>query len=706
MPKTKIDELDKKKVIFENNKQTPQDKKEEALEIPKYMSELELPDDRQKVIVEEIMEEFKAIKKEREDAHLEEEWNGLDDQDEGNIEESEDRQFNLHKHSTKVKVDAVAGALTEAFLDTDPIYSVTPRPEYQKEGGLEVCEKQQDFLDYKMDNTIPLKREMPKGGRSAGLKGVGIIKLSHKIKRTPRKREEVYEGKEGLKEFKRTWPEEVQKYPGYIKRLEEGKKVNLVVKYKETTYNDPYPEYINLKNFYVRLNTKGYEGLKTTKLIVEMQEYTWWELKQMENEPNGFFNVDKLMYGWDKNAKPADRKETDLKKFSDYKTRKYQIMECTYYFKETGTEEDGKEIKGVFWVGMEREVMIGSVYYQYWGVDCNYFPIYIKQEKEGFYQPGIGKDLTSSNLAEDALLNFILEAAWSANIDTPITDSDDIERQFLNKEWTHGVPLKKKKNETIDFLSKYRQMPDIGSLVQLLQYLVKGDDDVSGVSSLMSGRESEFDPSAPARKTLALLQQSGKNIKRYIYTALPTFNEIGQAILQMYYQISKEGREYKIRPERAAGGDPKKIFGKITRAEMIARTNIESRAMSFDFDKLALKKELYALYQIIRPELLIAKNPRAVHKLLRLIIKSWGPLFKNSVDEILPSLEQLKQEELQVVNQALVAYIDAQVKKAQATKQPLELPLEPLMQLVGQVRKEMVTAPTKEEIQARKKGAK
>lgn len=692
------------KVTFEHKTLTPQEKKEEAEGIPKYFSELELDDTDNKRITKEIILEFDAIKKERDEAQLEEKWQALDDQDEGNIEDSEDRQFNLHKHTTKVKVDAVAGALTEASLDADPMFSVSPRPEFAKEGGRDVCEKQQDFLDNKIDTVIPMRPEMAKVDHSAALKGAGILKLTHRIKREDRKREEVYEGKDGAKEFRNAWPEEVEKHPGVIKKLEAGGKVNWVAKYKDTTYNDPYPQFIDLKNFFVRLATNGYEGLKTTKLIIELQEYTWWELKQMENDPDySFFDVDKLTYAWDKKIAKKDRKDDNLKLMSDYKTKKYEIMECVYYFKEHDSDEDGDEIKGVFWLGREREVMIGSIYYPYYGLDSYYFPKYIKHTKSGFYQDGIGNDLTPSNVAEDALLNFILEAAWSANIDTPITDSDSIEAQFLNKEWTHGIPIKKSANEFVDFLSNHRRPPDIGALVMLLQYLVKGDDDVSGVSSLMTGRESEFDPSAPARKTMALLQQSGKNIKRYILNALPMFNEVGNALLQIYYQISKSGRKYKVRPERVVGENP---FSEISRAEMVARTNIESRAMTFDIDKLSQKRENYALYQIIRQEPLIARNPEAVHLLLMSIVKAWSPTWKNISNQLLPSVKELKQAELQVMNEALMQFIKAQMQKAQVTGQPVQLPLNELMALAGQLKSEIVTPPSEEIQKERAESAK
>lgn len=698
MPKMKDQE-----VKFEKIPITPQDKKEEKELIPKYFSELELNEEDKKRINKEIMKEFECIEKERNEAGLPEKWDALDDQYKGNIEESEDRQFNLHKHTTKVKVDAIAGAETEAFLDADPIFSISPRPEYAKEAGPEVCEKQQDFLDYKFDTTIPIRPELSKVALSAALKGTGILKLTHHIRRVNRKREEVYEGKEGLKEFKKNWPEEVKKYPSYMKRLEEGGKIQLMVDYKDTVYNDPLPKYVDLKNFFVRLSTPGYEGLKVTKLIVELQEYTWWELKQMENSPNGFFDVDKLKYEWDKRKSKANRTDGDLKLIHNYEDKKYIIMECVYYFKEKEEDKDGEEIRGAFWIGKEREIMIGSIYYPYWGIDSYYFPMYIKQEEDGFYQPGVGEDLTDSNIAEDAMLNFVLEGAWAHNIMTPITDSDDVEQQFLSKSWTHGIPLKKRRDESVDFLNKYKQPFDIMGLLNLIQYMGRGGDDVSGVSSLMTGRESDFDPDAPARKTLALLNQSGKNIKKYIINALPTFNAIGNATLQMYYQISKAGRKYRIRPERVVGTNP---FNEISRAEMIARTNIQSQAMNFDFDKLNAKRELYAFYQIIRQEPLIARNPQAVYVLLKLIIKAWSTITRNKIDELLPPLEQIKQEQFAMINQAVMQYIQAQVMKARASGQQPEFPLEPLVALASELQAEIATAPSKEVLKEREKNAK
>ena len=710
-PLTKPDEIEMKP-----NPNTEQDKLEEEQGIPKYFSQVELTDEQETRLVEGIKDEYEAIKQERMEEGLDEKWDGLDDQYDGIIEEHEDRQFNLHVHTTKVKVSGIAGDMVAAAFGVDPKYSISPRPGDANKGLEETAEKQEDFLDYKMDEVIPVESALKKVAKSAVLKGTGWKKWSHEIRREKRKREEVYEGNpefeddgvtpivnpqtgfqknQGLEDFVRNYPDPSKvkgNYKGYIKRLNEGGKINLIVDYTETTYNDPLPTYVDIKNLYVRLGTQGYEGMKTTKLILERQEFTWWELKKKEKEPNGFHNVDRLKY---KGKEKEDKKESKTsKKHERFENKTYVIWECTYYFEETEGEDP---VKLVCWIGEEREVVIGAIYYPLYALDCIYVPHYIKEENNGIYQPGVGEDLTDFNIAEDAILNFTLEGAWTDNTITPIAPANsDVTKQLLEGRWAHGIPLEAKPGE-VDFLNKPHF--DSGGMIGLLSFLMKGDDDVSGLSALSTGRESPLDPTAPATKTLALLNQSSKKIKEYLNVFKNGLNISANIVLQMYAQMSQEGRDYKIKPERVTGDNP---FGVLSRAEMAARTNIQSRIMAFDFDKMNEKKEDFALYSIVRQEPLIARNPQAVHAMLKTIVKGWSPKWKHKVDEILPSLPELQQQQVQLAMQALSLFIQQQSAKAEATGQPMQLPADKLMELNAQLQAGLVNA-TPEEQDATKK---
>jgi len=705
------------------------EKKQEELETPAYMNQLDLSDDQKLRLQKELKKQFDGLKKAREAEGLDDFWTMLDNQYEGKLEDNTDQQFNLHKHTTKVKVDTIVRYMKKAFLESDPIFSIAPRPEYQKEGGRAVCEKQEDYLDYKLDEgDIPFKTPLSKVFHSGTLKGVGVAKITHKIKIEKRKREEFYKSNpqyfaqdpqggeveiskedmealairapqtpirlnnDGVTDFLQAYPDAQEKYPSYIKKLLAGKDVNIVVEYDDVTYNDPWIENVQLKDFYCRLECEGYEGLKTERLTVERQSYTWWELEKEERK-GMFYDIDELKYEYREGKKT---KEAD-----EYETQTFDILECVYYFKLK--EDDEEEIKIVAWMDEESHTIIGAINYPYYGLDCYYIPFNILQKRSGFYQPGIGEYLTDENIAEDALLNFTLEGLWTNNMITPITpEGSEASIQFMEKEWEHGMGINALPGE-IDFLQKYMKPVDTGSLVTMMQYLTRTADDVTGVSSLITGQESSSDPSAPARKTAMLLQQSGLNISEYVETALISFNEIAKIILQITYQITREGRAYTPRVEGVVGEDP---FVTITRGEMVARTNIQSQAMSFNLDKAVEKEQDLQLFSILRQEPLFFQNPEQVWALLKNIVKGWSKKWRNMSDIVLPPIQEMKKQQIEQSVQAVAQYMQIKESEFQMTGIPPKLDFREIMGQVAEASKLLATPMSKDEQKQREKQAK
>lgn len=721
MPR-QIEDTEKQSLLIEPSKESPQEKTQEENDVPVYMSRLKYDDETVERLRTEVFDEFESIKEERDKEKLEQKWDMLDNQFNGKLKENPDQQFNLHRQTTKIKITKIVNRAAKAFLKSDPIYSISPRPEYAREIGQDVCEKQEDFLDHKMDEVIPFKIPVRKAILSAAVKGTGILKVYHEIKREHRRREEVYQGvvvpaldqqgipiidprtgkvaiddskNTGLVDFTTTYPEAQSKYPGYIKKLLEGKRVEIVVEYDETVYNDPMPKNVDLKNFYVRLNTEGYEGLKSTLLIVERVEYSWWELKKEERKGN-FINVDELMY-----EKKDDKSNKNVIK--NYRRKSYPILECVYYFKEKESDEEEKKI--ICWFDEDKKIFLGAMNYPYYGVDCCYIPFYMKSQVDGFYQPGIAEDLTDSNIAEDAILNFILEGAWISNTVTPITDEgSSVDTQFLEKRFVHGIPITTEGGKPVDFLNKYMRPFDTVGLLNMLNYLIKNDDDLTGVSSLMTGRADPIDPRAPASKTMALLEESGENIEDYILVMLGSFNAIADVLLQMYHQIAGEhGLRYRRRADAVVGGDP---FGVINRYEMVAKTNIQSQAMGFNFERMNEKRENLALLQVVRTDPFFAQNPEAIYVVLKTLIKSWSPMWKNIINKVIPPMEQFKMKQLETAVQAVDAYVQAKVKNAQVTGVQLEFDPAELVQTVQQYVQEAITPPPPEEVKRREQESK
>jgi hypothetical protein len=678
------------------------------MEVPVYLETVEFTEEQKSRIKKEIKEEMEAIKDERDGEKLDQKFDALDDQYEGKLPEDTMRQFNLTCRITMQHEDRIVNNIMEAFLDMDPRFSIGPRPGFEAAGGTEVCEKQSDFLDDRLDY-LPYRPEAEKVVRSSVRKGVGILKIYHHIHCEKRRREEEYIGKvevigmdknnmpimenKGLKQFLENWPEAEKDYPGLVKQLKEEKTINIIAEYKETVYNDAKFRHVDNKNFYCRLATEGYEGLKTTRLTGERISMTWWELQQAEFEKK-FTSIDELTY---------DGKDKDKKtRVKGYENKSYDIMEYVYYFKMK--EEDEEPTKLVCWVAEEKDVVLGGILYPFYAIDCYYVPHYIKHTKAGFYQAALAEDMSDDEYAAAIFLNSALEGAYISNLVTPITPEDsDVDKQFNEKRFVQGLPINAKPGE-IDFLQKYMKPTNVGEMFAILQYLKQGVSDKTGISSgSISGRADPLDPNAPARKTAMLLQESNKNMRAYVFAIGPAFNTTGDILLQLYYQISKEGRKFRQRRSEVANSMP---FAEISRNELGAHSIIEVRAYQFDFDKQNEKQVDLALYQIVRQEPLIAGEPESVHLLLKSLLKSWSPKWKHLVNQILPPIEQVKQAKLQMAIQAVAQYIEAKKKEAEMMGQPMTLKMEELMPLIQQMTQELATPPSEEVQKERKQAAK
>lgn len=665
----------------------------------------------------EVFDGFEAMKSERDEKGLDEFFDAADNQYAGIMPRRAGSQFNLDCGLTKIKVDDIVRTNQSAHFEVDPVISVKPRPGFVLQDGTKVTEAQEDFIDYALDELIPYKDAFKLAAYSAAKKKVGIIKWIHKIKMEKRSRTETYTPEveergvdpqtqqpimvnKGIENFSQMHKEEVEKNPDKYKwvvdRLNNNQPVTLDVEYDEVTRNDPFPKFVDNKNFYVRVDCEGYEGLCEEELYIERESYTYYQLKKLE-EDYEFIDVDKLLY-------ETDEDQDDDKKRDDAYTKKYDILIATYRFFETEGDVDSEE-KIIAYFAEDRKIYLGGIYYPLTVLECIYSPHYVKMTGTGFYKDSVTEDLTDVHLAMNAILNFTLEAAWISNIVTPITpEGSDIDKQLLEKNWTHGIPLNAKPDQ-VRFLNEFMRPPDSRNLMMLYSQLSRIGDDISVLSSLRTGRESPLDPTAPAAKTVALLEQSGKGAKDYVMELSKGFTVDANCVLKMYYEISQADQLYiSRRASKVTGkGDP---FKKISRADMIAKTSIQSMAHTFDFDKIQSKREDVALFSILRQEPLVANNPQAVWTLLRNITKNWSQKWKNQVGQVLPELEQLQQMKMQTAVQAVGLYVQGVVKEAELTGTPPEFDVGALLGAVEQVVKEIATPPSEAEMAEREKAAK
>jgi len=661
---------------------------------------IDLSLEQQERLKTEVFRLFEELKGERKEDEAR--WNDLEAQYDGDMDKSK-LEFNLNVPVTMVKCDSIERLAIKAFTDSDPKYSCTLRPEAIKKSMdndkiEELQQKQEDYLDYQLDERINMESPLRKVIHQAVVLDYGLMKIPYEYIRKRRTREEIYSGKpitneatnileaEGLREFLSNYPKAI--LPGaeghkYYQKLLTFKDARFEATYWYSAYDDPCPKFVDIRDFYVRLSCEGYRGLCDEQIKIEREKYTFWELKKLERAKK-FENVDMMKYATKQDIKDNKQNEKhDLEELS--------ILEVDYHFCENEDSEDETHI--IAWFGEHNKAFLGAVLYQYHAVESIYVPFFIKDKKKGMLKGGIAKDLTDSHTAQNAVLNMMLTETWLELVTTPIVREDSsIAEQILTGRWAPGVPLVTDSNvqsvrEEFDFLPK-PQKAVAGQLMGVLLFLSKLDDDRTGVSQGLSGRESPTDPNAPAAKTAMLLRQSGINIEEYIKCLLPSFNKIGEILLQQTYQMSSSGRRYISKRINAVTGGKGNPYSEITRDEMILETMIQSRASGFAFDKVLEKQENLVMYQLLRNEPIIARNPKAVHELVRTMLKSGGPVWKAKANTMALSNQEFNQEILKIGIKALATYIQA-LKQKEATTGVKENPnvqeyLDIAMQMMAQ----------------------
>lgn len=659
--------------------QTPEEKarlNSDDSEVPSYRIQLNLDDEQEKRLTEQAFLEFDALVQEREDLGLEKKWKERDSQYDGELEPNKTLPFNLHVHQSKIKVDAIARGLKEAFLDADKVVDVTPRPESGRKDGYQVAERQADFLDYAMDEEVKPDAAFDKIIKCSVKKFVGIGKLQWSYRVEKRKREESYEGKnvptevvggrvmlknEGLEQFLSVYPDGMEKYKGYIRKLMEEKKIDIVVNYKDTVENNAELKYVKIEDFYVKNSTDYNKGLRTAHYTGERQSYTYWELKKKQDQEE-FKNIEALY-----NTDDTEQEKTGTGVANSYKTADYDVIEKTMYFE---LKEGDEPVKVKAWFGEKKKCFLGAILYPYYAFDTDYIGFWVELNEYGFYGDArsVMSYLKDGNIAVNVLLNLALYGLYIRNTITPIVkEGSAAEEAFYNNDLAPGKPIVV--DELTDDVNKamgFVQWPnlDMNTTLALIELLNRHAGDTSKVSDLTSGRESTVDPTAPAAKTLALLQQSGLGVKEYVRTFLPSFNIFCTMLLQIYYQMSQEGRKYQVRrkSEGVTGSDP---FASISRDEMIVKTNVQARASSFVFDKVNEKQEAAAALQTVRTDPYAMQIPEVQYEAFKNMLETFGGKWKNLADKM-PDPATFKKQQMDIAMQAMAALLQ-QMSAAKAT---------------------------------------
>jgi hypothetical protein len=404
--------------------------------------------------------------------------------------------------------------------------------------------------------------------------------------------------------------------------------------------------------------------MRDSKFMAEEQEYNWYELQEEVEE--GRFDADKVEeLQWKKNEKGEKVPNADLL------SQNFKIFESILFIK-----IKNKFRRVVVWYSKERRTILRIISFPYDHGRPYYIPFFITNDCPGFLQPGLGRILQPQNIVANAIQNFTLDNGFYRN--TAMIRVDPNSRaasQLMQKSYKIGDTIVANQGEIEKFDMNTGGMNDMFTLQVVNERMA---DDATGVSSAtLSGRSDPIDPDAPAKKTMALRDETNINVKSYIMNLLPSFQELCYQLLQLTGQF-KDKTEFKRKREAVVGAKPITI----TAEQCRTRTNLTPNAYSFEFDKVNEKRLNLSLAQLFTTNPIFApvlqQSPKSVQALGKKLIKSWSNEWSMAVNEIWPTPEMVLQQQVEIQKEAMRQVIaETQGGQMQMQRQPMQRPMPP-----------------------------
>lgn len=638
-------------------------------------------DSEKKKVVKAILDEFCAIKAERKDAGVDSYFDRME-----GLEKSETEMFNtlfnLSVPTARTISDEIVRTLLNAFFNIDPIFTVSARPEFgSDQNAEEITKKIEEFLDYKLDPNITADVNLYDACtpcfKHACVYGLGLLRVSYRPYVEKRVRKVTYDGSNqevvlddrtgdvvlddtgqpiiinnGIKMFSQDFETAPEKgsdnygeYESILKELSLGRRVTVRVEEDVIVNNDPYFEAVHPRDFYVRINTKGYHGLKRALLTVERREYTYFELKE-EERAKRFYDIDKIFHV------PNNKDELRV----GYENEIVEIFECVYYYDKN---RDGNPIKTVIWIYEPNSLIIGACSYPFENLDCYYVPFTVFKDELCFYQRSAIEDIYESSRAKNILLNIFTETLYSHLKDIPIVPEG---HSFIEEYINHGglrpgKPLILEEGEEVPIRWNDTQTnPNLSLTFPILNYIESYENKVTSVNQVRQSAES-LDPESSGKKFIAQQQIADQNISGYIKTISKCFNLIPNLILAIYDQISEDGQKFAKKlnnqMKKVVGAN---VFNTLSNDEMRSQVNVYSEAHSRHIERLQEQRVAQLLTQTLLQIPVIGQRVESQVALARKLIETQGTGWRQYADYIVPTVEQMQQEKVVAIVTAMEQY--------------------------------------------------
>ena len=651
---------------------------DDVSDLPLGFKPVKLTSDQATEILELVTKEIDRLYQVRQDLGLEEEWRDNQDQYDGILPPKEypsEHSSNFNVPITADKVDTLFAQTEKAMFFMKPIIGIEPAPfeAHEEEPGIDVdiSEKKEEFLDFVMVNEVPVKEGSELSRFQACLHGTGWMRCPFVYLTEPQADEEIYKGRNDLEKFIKNYPDpEAAKktksqYEKYLKRLLSDETVSFEVEYDAVIHNGPLPRSIDIFDFLIDPLIRD---AKKAQFTAEKQCLFGDDiLREVENKIFRKDVVEQLQND------PRFQTTENIEFFNLFPNTEFDVYEVNlkHSFKKN---EQQKRYKVFVLYDREkagRKALLQMFHYPWWHNRWDAFPVYISpKRRKGIYRDGLALILRDSQLLANIAHDIMLDSAitqvvpsWRGRKSNKKQIAGEISKGFYA-----GVIYWLDNPET-DLIPNEAGGRNLSFMANIQANAERMADLRSGITAGLSGRELPQDPNAPGNKTAALIQQSNIRIGPALDRLQETLmRELAYQIIQLYYQFKPSGVRYKSVDSKGLPAFPTLTRDELRRREYytpMGTAEILDSQLQDQKDQLLLKLSLE------HPD--ISQRPKTRFFLLEQLIKHLGTQYSRKLRKILPSEEELMEEQKELARQAVEERVQQEKQDKETEGQVLKI---------------------------------
>jgi len=568
----------------------------------------------------------------------------------------------------EIHIVGLHSLISATMLDNDPLWFVKEMVPPTAANQEEVDPNIEWFLNYKSKVELAIDDALSEAFYNALSTPLGIACLDWVEEKAKEFRVEAYES---VEEFQQDYssPEEAgiseKQYTSYIQDLIAGKQVQVKVEEEVVRFRGARLRIVELKDF-VRVPVDG-PNLDYDVFVGDI-------FRQRANH----FRVGANCDWFDKDEVEKMLKQTDgpegLDIISQQQNRLEGISTTTIrksdeFMPVRGNlridlNDDGEEEMYHVVFHPKSKALLRIEDYPYWHNRMNYIPFRVRRKSGRL----LGRCVTDMlwDLNEEADTQHHLRIDSRAITTVPsfkkLTSETNIDFARKDQHFYPGVVFTVNSKDGLTQLEV--KQTDMGSSMQEEQTLFQLAEWLIGNSpSLRSGTPQTRDPRASGRKAQLQLQQSNVRVDDYIKQLMPSVNEVGSQVLELYYQFAPDA----VIPYAQYSPES----GQWLKHE-IQRVKLRSKAMHVKVARTsvmdnpdAVMQRALVNYQLWSREPLIGGNIQRRHELVK---RTLFAEREKDITKLLPPLQQILQEMNQAKRQALTDSAAAQLGQAVGEK--------------------------------------